>query len=262
MIRDVNKVKRLEFATSMLTQNEIFADCVFTDESTVEVFTSSKFCYTRLGKYRARLRARPKHPAKVHIWGGISMRGTTSLAILPGHMRINSATYCRILEKCYLKFHNTIYHGFARLVHDNAPAHTSVFTKKKLDAWKIKVLDWPPESPDLNPIELIWGSMKSFLRRHSIRNLHELKLAIREFWRTLTPQKCKRYVEGIQWRLQEVVKAEGGNIKEKKPASTSRVDPDLPSTSHADPFSPTTSHSPSTSRLDPSSPDTSRDLSF
>ena len=54
--------------------------------------------------------------------------------------------------------------GFARLVHDNAPAHKSAWTSRKLEAWGVRTVEWPPESPDLNPIELIWGSMKSFIR--------------------------------------------------------------------------------------------------
>ncbi|KIH50285.1 hypothetical protein ANCDUO_19637 [Ancylostoma duodenale] len=164
MISEGNKLKRLEFCLNMLEQQELFADCIFTDESTFELNSSSKFCYVRPGCYTARLRSRPKHPAKIHIWGGISMRGATKLAILPGSMRINSGIYCNILENCYLEFSCNTYHGFARLVHDNAPAHKSAYTLKKLDEWGVKTLEWPPESPDLNPVELIWGNMKTSIR--------------------------------------------------------------------------------------------------
>ena len=46
-----------------------------------------------------------------------------------------------------------------------------------------------PESPDLNPIELLWGSLKQYLRNHSkTKNLEELKTGIEQFWLTLTPE--------------------------------------------------------------------------
>ncbi|KIH69385.1 hypothetical protein ANCDUO_00264 [Ancylostoma duodenale] len=106
---------------------------------------------------------RPKHPAKIHIWGEISMRGATRLAILPGSARINSEIYCHFLRNRYLDFAETAYNGFSRLVHDNAPAHKSLYTSKKLKEWGANALVWPPESPDLNPIELVWGTLKTFL---------------------------------------------------------------------------------------------------
>ncbi|KIH61589.1 hypothetical protein ANCDUO_08136 [Ancylostoma duodenale] len=92
------------------------------------------------------------------------MRGTTDLAILPRNARINSDVYCNILKKCYLPCASRIYHGYTRLVHDNASAHVSPRTAKQLQSWGVKLLAWPPESPDLNPIENVWGSMKKVIR--------------------------------------------------------------------------------------------------
>ncbi len=43
---------------------------------------------------------------------------------------------------------------------DLAPAHTAKITKSWLNDHGVGVLDWPPNSPDLNPIEDIWGIVK------------------------------------------------------------------------------------------------------
>ena len=49
----------------------------------------------------------------------------------------------------------------------------------------------PPESPDINQIENVWGSLKQFLRSsYKPENLDELKQGIQEFWTTLTPEVC------------------------------------------------------------------------
>ncbi|WKY15642.1 hypothetical protein Q1695_000824 [Nippostrongylus brasiliensis] len=155
MIRDVNKLKRVEFCTAMLNGNETFSDCVFTDECTIQVEGNVRRCFTQDGDQERRLRSRPKHPAKIHVWGGISARGTTDLVLFAGGLRMDSKMYCGILERSYLKFVKKQYHGFARLAQDNAPAHKSAYTMKWMREKGVKTLDWPPESPDLNPIELL-----------------------------------------------------------------------------------------------------------
>ncbi|VDM81260.1 unnamed protein product [Strongylus vulgaris] len=111
MIRDVNKEKRIDFCTRMIDSKEDFANCIFTDESTVQVDCCVKYCYVKKGDFYSRLRSKAKHPVKLHLWGGISMRGATELAIFPGEMRLNSQKYCEILERCFVRFNRSIYNG-------------------------------------------------------------------------------------------------------------------------------------------------------
>ncbi|KAK5975268.1 Transposable element Tcb2 transposase [Trichostrongylus colubriformis] len=216
MIRDVNKLARVDFCSEMLAANVGFSDCVFTDECTVQIDCSTKFCFVKKGDQYSRMRNRAKHPAKVHIWGGISVRGATRLAILPGNCRIDSELYCRIIERCYIPFKSKVYNGFCRLVQDNAPPHKSRYTSDKFKNWGVDTLAWPAESPDLNPIELIWGNMKKMIRKQGIGNLDALKVAIAQYWDTLTPEICSRYVAGIRKRMERVVEQEGRNITEDR----------------------------------------------
>ena len=49
---------------------------------------------------------------------------------------------------------------------DNDPKHTSKLIAKWLEDMGINLLDWPAQSPDLNPIEHLWGHVKKELCKY------------------------------------------------------------------------------------------------
>ena len=90
---------------------------------------------------------------------------------------------------------------------DLAPAHTTRSTKTWLDAHAIMVLDWPANSPDLNPIENLWGIIKRKLRDTRPKNKEELTASINEIWASLTPMQCHRLIASMPRRIEAVIKA-------------------------------------------------------
>ncbi len=65
---------------------------------------------------------------------------------------------------------------------DLAPAHTAKSSKSWLNDHGVGVLDWPANSPDLNPIENLWGIVKRKMRNKRPKNADELKATVKETW--------------------------------------------------------------------------------
>ena len=89
---------------------------------------------------------------------------------------------------------------------DNDPKHIEDYFEEK----NIKWWPTPPESPDLNPIENLWGSLKQYLRTiHKPRDLSQLKEGVISFWQTLTPAVCRKYIEHLHKVIPKVIELHG-----------------------------------------------------
>ena len=191
----LNKRKRLIWAKEQVRVKEDFTNVVFTDECSVQLEQHSRLCFCKRLQPR-KLKPRAKHPVKIHIWGGISTRGATRVIMFSGIM--NARRLATILEAGLVPFISERFSDGHRLFRDNDPKHASGLIEKFFECNNINWWPTPPESPDLNPIENVWGSLKQYLRNnYKPKNLQELKDGIEQFWVTLTPEVCKRYIDHI-----------------------------------------------------------------
>ena len=122
MVREANKGVRLEWAKEMLKNSEQFDDVIFTDEFIFQVDYHARRAYRRVGEPRV-LRPKPKHPAKVHVWGGISKRGATNIVAFQANM--TATQYTQILGAAFVPFATSVSPEGHRLYQDNGPKHTS-----------------------------------------------------------------------------------------------------------------------------------------
>ena len=178
MIRHVNKEKRMTFCKTLITKNDSFNDIIFTDECSVQLH-GNKIVVYREKDCPAPIIPKPKHPLKIHVWAGISRKGTTSIVIFDGIMTSSYYTET-ILTHGLLPFIQKVYPNGHRFQQDNDPKHTSKATQQfmrenDINWWNV----WPSESPDFNPIEMVWAMMKKRLAKREPRTKDQLQVYIR-----------------------------------------------------------------------------------
>ena len=98
---------------------------------------------------------------------------------------------------------------------DNAPIHTAKFTKDWYVNNEVEVLEWPPHSPDLNPIENVWGILSSRLYKNGkkFQNVHNLKEELKKLWNELDVFLIQKLINSMPKRLQVVLRNNGGAIR-------------------------------------------------
>ncbi len=130
-----------------------------------------------------------KFPQSEMIWAAMSSAGVGPLCFLKS--TVNAAIYQEILEHFMLPSADKLYgDAFFIFQQDLSPAHTAKGTKSWFNDHGVTVLDWPANSPDLNPIENLWGIVKRKMRDTRPNNADDLKATVKETWASIPPQQC------------------------------------------------------------------------
>ncbi len=96
--------------------------------------------------------------------------------------------------------------------HDNDPKHTFKTTTALLKKLRVKVMDWPSMSPDLNPIEHLWGILKQKVEERKVSNIHQLRDVVMEEKRTPVAT-CEALVNSMPKGVKAVLENNGGHTK-------------------------------------------------
>lgn len=104
-----------------------------------------------------------------------------------------------------------------RLMQDSAPAHAASTTRDDLSQRNIEVINWPPFSPDLNPIENCWNWMKDYQDQKwgdEYCSLEVERTRILECWeKAVTDERLEQLIREMPARCAAVIAAEGGPTK-------------------------------------------------
>lgn len=195
---------------------------IFSDESHFEVVNRKNRCFVRRtaeekeASFNFSTRTQGGGGV-VSVWGCFTAAGTGPLIIYTG--RLNADAYIEVISKALpaLVDDMPLVQRFKlKFMQDNAPCHTAKKTKKWLEEFKktskVDTMEWPPTSPDMNPIENIWEIIDQRLKNYHIVTTEQLEVAIKDIWSNINTQTCKNLVNSMPKRVKAVKKAKGGNI--------------------------------------------------
>jgi len=99
---------------------------------------------------------------------------------------------------------------------DNARAHTAKITMEEFEKRGIQPIKWPPNSPDMNPIEKIWNKMKDWIQERypkMVYSLPRLRVIVQEAWDAITEDDLREVLLEMPKRMQAVIDADGYHTK-------------------------------------------------
>lgn len=213
LLTERHKMLRLQFANRYL--NYDFEHVAFMDE---KVFVSS--ADGRISLYRAAntrydeenvLPNRRSGRITIGFWGWINSGGPIELCEISGRMR--SDTYLDILRDVFLPSAKIVYPDNHRItfIQDNSSVHNA----RRVQNWiaeqvDLELIKIPPKSPDLNPIENLWGLMVQNWDCNEARTEENLKAHAYDIWNSFRNSDCcHNMVQSMRSRLQAVIDANG-----------------------------------------------------
>jgi hypothetical protein len=149
------------------------------------------------------------------VWGCMGWNGVGLLTEIEGKM--DAKQYVEILEHSLSKSVDILEIPEENFIfqQDNDPKHTSNRATDWFEEQDIDLLDWPAQSPDLNPIEHLWMHLKVKLNEYPTqpKGIWELWERAQLQWLFIDPEVCQKLISSMPRRLQAVIKAKGGPTK-------------------------------------------------
>ena len=151
-----------------------------------------------------------RYGAKVHLWAGISARGATKIYIFQNNL--TSKRYRAILRKGKRDMDRLYPEGYI-FQQDNSPIHTAKIITRFIDANFPMTINWPAYSPDISPIENIWGWLKAEVGKDRPSTIEGLKRSIRKHWySSVNEEFLANYFTSMNKRMMDVIENRGAKI--------------------------------------------------
>ena len=148
----------------------------------------------------------------VHVWGAISFRRRTPLHFFTG--RVNAQVYLEqiiqpVVIPCF-QMHNEL----RIFQQDNARPHTARATMDVLRQQDFEIMDWPPYSPDMSPIEHLWDELgRRVEANHQPTTVVELERALEVEWNAIPQLFLRNLINSMRNRVHACIGARGAHTR-------------------------------------------------
>lgn len=213
LISKKNRIARLKFCKERLhwTEKE-WSKVLWSDESKYNLFSSDGIRFVRR-PVNERNKVRYQVPTIKHGGGSVMVWGCFSRDCVGPLHRINGIMDRFVYEEILNQ--HMIQHGRRKMPRgwifqqDNDPKHTSNHIKEFFRKKKIRVLEWPSQSPDLNPIEHLWEELDRRIRIVNYTKPDDLFIALEREWKNLPIETLMKVVDSMPSRCRAVIDAKG-----------------------------------------------------
>ncbi|MBN3272188.1 TCB1 transposase, partial [Polyodon spathula] len=218
LLKEKNKQTRLVFTKRHVGDSpNIWKKVLWSDETKIELFghQGKRYVWRKPNTSHHPENTIPtvKHGGgSIMLWGCFSSAGTGKLVRIEGMM--DGAKYREILEGNLFQSSRDLRLGRRfTFQQDNDPKHTAKATLEWFKGKHLNVLEWPSQSPDLNPIENLWYDLKIAVHQRNPSNLKELEQFCLEEWAKIPVARCAKLIDTYPKRLAAVIAAKGGSTK-------------------------------------------------
>jgi transposase len=151
---------------------------------------------------------------KIMVWGAITGLGQVYLSELKG--KIDAKAYCTFLKEEALPVIRKVCPLSSVFQQDNARPHAAAETQRFLKEQGIEVLDWPSQSPDLNPIEQVWGWMARHMKDQNFNNIKEVREYVWILWEKISKDTILAFIDKLPDKIKYIKDHDGELYSENK----------------------------------------------
>lgn len=204
-VSQINRKKRLKFATEHRHwTTEQWSSVLWSDEKKFNKRGSDGRVYIRRSTTEEFLPCCTQGTVKggggsIMAWACFSAKGPGPLIKLVGNVD----------RHAYIDLLDTIVKPYMEeevFQQDNAPIHKARDVTAYFEQNGMTVMEWPPQSPDLNPIENLWTCVDAAVKENKPKNLLELEVVVKEAWSDIPVAKCQKLIASMKTRCRDVIK--------------------------------------------------------
>lgn len=233
-----DRTKRLRLDFAVANANRDWSIVMFTDRKRFVflypgVRVGNVKWVERGSKWQARTAS---HPQCVNLYAGITVHGATKCHVVAGTSEqrskhhtvrgkvasnITASEYREVLKKTLLPEGKRLFNGqdieFWVLQQDNDPCHK---VAKPIIEWRgrqgaasVQLLEnWPPNSPDLSPIENVWSIVQAEVNKCGYKTLPQWKKAVLDGVRGFAVEKLAKLYASVPKRMAQVIERDGDRV--------------------------------------------------
>ena len=223
LLTQAMKATRLQRCKALL-QRSGGPEVLFTDEKIFTIEAHHNHQNDRIWAKKPplsdKLVSHSQHPASVMVWAGICKTGKTPLIFVDQGVKINKELYLQGILRAQVEPWARAHFGTRAWVfqQDSAPAHKA----REVQDWCrthvpgfITSQEWPPYSPDLNPMDYsIWSILEARACAKHHKSLESLKCSLLKEWGKISPKELRAITDNFFERLNLCIKAKGGHFEQ------------------------------------------------